>query len=232
MNNFKQQPTYRHDYVTSRQHMVHPWQQLLCTSRASQRRPSPTPILQRLATLLKANTWKGYTKPTHMRVWATPNARKVNTQYQTKPCTSRTASHGIRRKHMPVYFYAKENNTLWRIYWRHNIPCETWEESPGSRTGHCAKQRCHIAMTFVQHHACSLSNIAVASKTWAWNTHPLVINMSNTRFCTNALTLQYYSSISWVMLVFRIRRPTEYLLVTAVLTGTRRKHETSFYVHG
>jgi hypothetical protein len=51
-------------------------------------------------------------------------------------------------------------------------------------------------MTFVQHHAWSLSNIAVVSKTTAWNTHPLVINMNNTRFGTNTLTLQYYSSIS------------------------------------
>jgi hypothetical protein len=28
----------------------------------------------------------------------------------------RTASHGIRRQHMLVYFYAEENNTLWLIY--------------------------------------------------------------------------------------------------------------------
>jgi len=40
------------------------------------------------------------------------------------------------------------------------------------------------------------------------NTHPM--NTSNTRFCTNTLTLQYNSSISLVTPVFRILRPTTY----------------------
>jgi hypothetical protein len=156
----------------------------------------PTPILQRLATLCKANTWKGYTKPTHIRAWDRANSAKVKHTRNTKLSTFRPASHSIRRQHMLVYFYAEEN-TLWRIYWRHNIPCETWEESPGSRTGHCAKQRCHIVMTFVQHHAWSLSNIAVVSKTRAWNTHPLVINKRHTfryKYLNFIKLFQYFSS--------------------------------------
>jgi hypothetical protein len=80
-------------------------------------------------------------------------------------------------------------------------------------------------MTFVQHHAF----IAGCFKNKSLK-HESSANISNTSFCTNTLTLQHDSSVSYVMQVSRIVRPTEYRLITAVLRGTWPKHSAFLYL--
>lgn len=187
---FIQQRTYKYDYVTFTSTCGTPLTATTLHLPGITKEAVPHSDPSTLGNAVESQYMEGiYKANTHARL--IQQTRERWGVHTIPKCTFRTASHGVRRKHMLAYFYAEENNTLWRIYWRHNIPCETWEESPGSRTGHCAKQRCHIVMSFVQHHAWSLSNIAVVSKTRARNMHPLVINTSNTRFCTNTIPVFY-----------------------------------------